>query len=58
MEFYIFGGREFQIAGKASLKAHFDMLFVVDCCLRRGKIEKQNILYLAFVGWGCIRKLV
>ena len=43
VDFPIVGGREFQIARKEFLKAHFDMLFVVVCCLRSGAVEKQSI---------------
>ena len=44
MEFFIVGGRKFQIAEDAFLRAGYDMLFVVDCCLRSGAVEKQSIL--------------
>ena len=49
MEFFIISGREFQIAGEAFLKAGFDMLFVVGCCLRSGVVEEGSILVLGFV---------
>ena len=31
------------MVGGASLKAGFDMLFVVDCCLRSGGVEERSI---------------
>ena len=50
MEFFIVDGRKFQVVGEAFLKACFDMLFVVDRCLRSGAVEKRSIWYVAFVG--------
>ena len=40
-------GSGFQIARGASLRAHFDMLSVVDCCLKSGAVE-QSILVCGF----------
>ena len=35
--FLIFGDMKFQIVADAFLKARYDILFVVDCCLKAGR---------------------
>ena len=48
MGFFTSGGREFQVAGDAFLKARSEMLFGVDCCFRSRAVEKRNIFVFGY----------
>ena len=48
MEFCIVGVKEFQIFEKAFLRGRFNILIMIDCCLKSGEVEERFILVFGF----------
>ena len=44
----VVGGKKYQIVENAFLEAFFDMLFVVECCLKSRAAEEHSILVYDF----------